>query len=355
MKNRQQSYHFEIPEGEIENPGNWRSDQIVGSEIKTTLSAEVVDDLLHWVEKVSISGLKAPEFSIADFEAPKAKGVLQQLLKQLEQEKGFAVISGNSFAGLSVSDMESLIWGIGLHLGTAVPINAGGDLIGHVRDHGYDIKNPDVRNYQTTEELKLHNDTCDILGLMCVQKAKFGGQSAIASATAIHNHILSSRPDLLRELYTPLPIDRRGEKGWPEEGDAPWFALPIFSYFKGKITTRYTVHEYYYESQKFSAAPRITENQSEALEYLRETARDPRFHFSFELEPGDIQLLNNYCVLHARTHFEDFEETDRKRHLLRLWLSVPCSRALHPIFQYRYRSAKPGALRGGIAPRSINA
>ncbi len=40
-------------------------------------------------------------------------------------------------------------------------------------------------------------------------------------------------------------------------------------------------------------------------------------------EPGDIQLISNHTILHARTAYEDWDEPSRKRHLLLLWLSVP--------------------------------
>ena len=41
-----------------------------------------------------------------------------------------------------------------------------------------------------------------------------------------------------------------------------------------------------------------------------------------DLEPGDIQLLSNHTVIHARTDYVDHPEPDRKRHLLRLWITV---------------------------------
>jgi hypothetical protein len=40
-----------------------------------------------------------------------------------------------------------------------------------------------------------------------------------------------------------------------------------------------------------------------------------------EFRPGDIQWLKNSVILHARTEFQDFPEPERKRHLLRLWLT----------------------------------
>jgi len=39
-------------------------------------------------------------------------------------------------------------------------------------------------------------------------------------------------------------------------------------------------------------------------------------------QPGDMQFLKNSVVLHARTAYEDFEEPDARRHLVRLWLST---------------------------------
>jgi hypothetical protein len=42
-----------------------------------------------------------------------------------------------------------------------------------------------------------------------------------------------------------------------------------------------------------------------------------------EFRPGDIQLLKNSVILHKRTAYEDWEELERKRHLLRLWLAAP--------------------------------
>ncbi len=49
------------------------------------------------------------------------------------------------------------------------------------------------------------------------------------------------------------------------------------------------------------------------------------------LDPGDIQLLSNMQVYHARTTYKDYplgsiDEEGRervRRHLMRLWLAVP--------------------------------
>jgi Taurine catabolism dioxygenase TauD, TfdA family len=64
-------------------------------------------------------------------------------------------------------------------------------------------------------------------------------------------------------------------------------------------------------------------------------------------QPGDIQLLNNHVTYHGRTAYEDADMT-HDRLLLRLWLSMPNSRALPADFEALWGTIQPGALRGGI-------
>ena len=343
---------FTIPQHDIKNPGLWYRDSLVDSDWRTTFPDEIIEELTLSVTKLRHCGLQAPYFRKQDFPLVKTIPFLTTLNDELENGLGFRIFSGFPITDFKKQDRENLFWGLGLHIGQAVPINADGALLGHVQDLGLDIKKPHVRNYQTTEELTFHNDTCDVLGLMCLQVAKLGGESAIASAVAIHNEILKTRPDLLHELYQPFAIDRRGEQGWPAEGSTPWFALPVFSYYHGKLTSRYTVHDYYYQSQRFNDAPKMSAKKVEALEYLKSVSQNPNFQIQFSLQPGDMQFVNNYCVFHARTQFEDDANPAKRRHLLRLWLSVANSRSLHPIFTKRYRSVESGAIRGGIAPRA---
>ena len=57
------------------------------------------------------------------------------------------------------------------------------------------------------------------------------------------------------------------------------------------------------------------------IDLIDEIAADPAFHLDMEFASGDIQWLKNSVTLHARTEYEDFPEPERKRHLLRLWLT----------------------------------
>ena len=68
-------------------------------------------------------------------------------------------------------------------------------------------------------------------------------------------------------------------------------------------------------------------------------------------EPGDIQLLNNHLIYHARTRYDDYDEPEKKRLLLRLWLAVPGSRPLPAGYELVFGNIEAGAVRGGVPSR----
>jgi Taurine catabolism dioxygenase TauD, TfdA family len=191
--------------------------------------------------------------------------------------------------------------------------------------------------------LRFHTDRADVVGLLCVRRARAGGVSKIVSSVAINNAILSRRPDLHALLYQDYYRTREGEE---RGGDRRWYALPVFGVRDGRFTSQYS-RTFVEAAQRIDGIPKLTRAQDEALDLLAEVAEE--LCFEMELEPGDIQLLNNHVTYHARTAFEDDAAGGRDRLLLRLWLSLPNSRALPPGFEVLWGSIEPGALRGGIA------
>ena len=65
--------------------------------------------------------------------------------------------------------------------------------------------------------------------------------------------------------------------------------------------------------------PPFTPLQIEAMALFQKTTRECAVDLDFE--QGDIQFLHNNVVLHARTAYVDWPEPERRRHLMRLWLS----------------------------------
>ena len=65
----------------------------------------------------------------------------------------------------------------------------------------------------------------------------------------------------------------------------------------------------------------LSKAEVEALDVLDAITGRPDIQLSLEPEKGDIQLINNYLILHSRTGYTDGPR--EKRHMVRVWLSSP--------------------------------
>jgi hypothetical protein len=257
--------------------------------------------------------------------------------------RGFVLLRGLSAAKYNEREAGTIFYGLGCHLGRPRSQNAAGHMLGHVRDLGLKSSDPSVRIYQTNERQTFHTDSCDVVGLLCLNRAKTGGASLLVSASTIFNEMHRQRPDLLSLLLQPIATDRRGEV---PEGMLPYLLIPVFSISEGYLTIFYQ-RQYIDSAQRFADAPRLTQLHVEALNMFDQLANDPRLNLSMELEPGDMQFVYNHALLHDRTGFEDWEDPAQKRHLLRLWLSIPGDRPLPAVFASRFGTIEIGN-RGGI-------
>ncbi|HEY2961425.1 MAG TPA: TauD/TfdA family dioxygenase [Pyrinomonadaceae bacterium] len=268
---------------------------------------------------------------------------LQSLLEEVLNGRGFVLVRGLPLERWTKREAAIAFLVIGVHLGALRMQNAEGHLLGHVRDLGRSSNDPHTRIYQTRERQTHHTDSCDVVGLLCLQTAKSGGLSSLVSSTTMFNEMRRRRPDLLRVLLDPIETDRRGEV---PQGSKPYFNIPVFNYHEGLVSTIYQ-RQYIESARRFPEVPALTPLQVKALDLFDELANDPKLHLMMELQSGDIQLVHNHTILHDRTAFEDFPAPERKRHLLRLWLAPPNARPLPPVYAERFGSITPGD-RGGV-------
>ena len=174
-----------------------------------------------------------------------------------------------------------------------------------------------------------------------------GGSTLISSSVEVHNEMLRVRPDLLEALYEPIPFAQTSASARP--GETPWFVAPVFSVFEGHFASRFS-RVLVRNLDFLPEAPKPTPRQLEAMDLMEAIAGSPEFVVQFMLEPGDIQFMNSHVTFHNRTAFEDWPEPERRRHLLRLWLSVPNSRPLAPELGPAFGDDRPGTVRGGVQP-----
>ena len=279
------------------------------------------------------------------FPLPRLAAALDNILEEIENGRGFMLLRGIPRSRYTDEECALIYWGLGVHLGHPVSQNARGHRLGHVRDEGRVLADPNARVYQTNQRMDFHTDMLpvDVLGLFCLRAAKSGGESKLVSALTVHDVLRAERPDLLEALYGMFHIDWRGEE---PAGEQPWFTLPMFSQCDGKVTSRICSRTYFESTARFGEQYRITEIQREALDAVQAIANRPELMLSMDFQEGDIQLINNHTTLHARTAYEDYDEPGRQRHLLRMWIAVPDERRrpLADALAGRYQ----WVLRGGI-------
>lgn len=277
------------------------------------------------------------------FNLPTLGSKIIALRDQLINKRGFFLLRGLPVGNYSECEATTIFYGIGTYLGNARSQNANGHVLGHVCNLDVNSRDPNVRYYQTNERQTFHTDSCDVVGLLCILPAKEGGVSLLVSGDTVFNEIHKRNPQLLEILVDPIATDRRGEV---PEGMLPYLLIPVFSFFKSRITTFYQ-RQYIESAQRFEDAPPLTLRHLEALDLFDELCNSSEFNFSMMLQEGDMQFVYNHALLHDRTAFVDWPEIEKRRHLLRLWLSIPGDRHLPEVFATRYGSVEIGN-RGGI-------
>ena len=301
--------HAEWHSADVANPDSWTF-RFTPNELEQLDAA-----LAHARDK----GRETIDLDREDFPLGSLASRLLEVERELIDGRGFALLSGIDRERYSREEMELLYWGVGMHLGRPWPQNKHGHVLGDVIDQGKKVDDPTSRGNEIGGlALPYHSDGSDLVGLMCLNNGKSGGTSTVANAVAIHNDLVREEPELAAELYKPQPNDFRGEE---REGTRPWYTVPVFSSINDRLFVRY-IRPYILASQRHESAPRLTEKAKLGIERVNSMANDRDYNVYMDLEPGEMQFVNNYHVLHARTEYQDDREAGKIRHLKRLWLET---------------------------------
>lgn len=301
----------------VASPAAWKRADLEAAPWRVALGPGEIEELRHAVADWVSRSRPLATMTRADFPLPTLGPRVSAWRDEVMHGRGLQVISGVPVTEWSVEDASVFFWGLGQHLGRPGAQNRQGDLLGHVRDTGADRTDRYVRQYLTTQNIPFHCDAADIVGLLCLQRAKSGGLSRIASSVSVFNELLRRRPDLAARLFEPFMLDTRDES---EANGMKVLPIPPCRHAGGALRTFW--HSDYFRSAQRHDRIRLTDAENELLELYDSIAGSDAFHVDMDLEPGDVQLLSNHTVIHARTDYGDHPEPGRKRHLLRLWITA---------------------------------
>lgn len=318
---------------------------------------EQIDAAVHKVENVDWTNVNRYNFLL-----PSAEAFFDDIREELENGSGMVQMRGLDVSRYNHEQLRRIWYALGSHLGSPMFQNRRGEVMREIKDVGKDVSvqlygaSVDASGEQflssgartlSPGQLRFHTDRCDVVGLLCVRQASEGGVSKLASSVTVHNEMLRRRPDLHALLCKPIPRSRFGEEAG---GEHVVYDLPIFGVRDGKFTSHFSL-TYIENAQLIPGVRKLTDGEREAIQMLMDVAEEQCFEMRFA--PGDIQLLNNHVVYHGRTAFKDDANTGRDRMLMRLWLSMPNSRALPEDHAVLWGDVSAGKPHGGIAQPAV--
>lgn len=255
----------------------------------------------------------------SDFELPAVRAAMALARGLLDTAHGVAVIDALPLDEFDQDTARAMFWVLGELIGRQVAQKWDGSMLYDVRDTGQ-AYGYGVRGSYTNVELVFHTDNSfavcppSYVGLMCLHPAREGGLSRFCSLYAVHERLRELRPDALERLYRPMLWDRQAEH---EPGAPKVLRAPMFRCVDGRLFTRANVslvrkgHEV--AGEEMDSALR------DALEAIEAVSREPSLWFELPIARGHLQYLNNVDTAHYRSDFVDFDEPERKRHLVRTW------------------------------------
>lgn len=333
-----------VPFQPVVDPAGWRAEALRASgEHLFHLTAGDRRELDAAIREVEARNIPIMSIAAGDFRLPSLGGKLAGIRDEILDGRGCVQMRG--FEPQHYTPMQRAIafWGVSMHLGEKVASqNAKGHVLGHITDIGETVNNPNQRGPYSNDRIPYHVDCCDIVGLMCINPAKSGGESGIAPSVTIHNELQRRRPDLLPVLAEPYYRDRRGEV---PAGMEPWYKIPIFNYDEGYLTTNIEP-TYIGSAHRHPGVPAMTPLQREAFDYVQKLAVELRLDIDFHR--GDMQFLNNHVIMHTRQAYQDFPERERRRHLLRIWIVAKGCRPLPRAYFARHGDPDVVDWPGGI-------
>ena len=266
-----------------------------------------------------------------------------QILDYLENDKGFFRLS-TKLGQQSEEETKNWFLEFCRKIGTPLSQSEQGDILLSVRNQSLDENDSRTRGPNTNKKLSFHTDRCDAIGFLCLKPAKSGGENQIIQSEKVEKIIHKEQPHLHNILYQKFPYKTHTI----DQANLPLYCeQPIFSRKDGYFACSY-LRVLINRADQDPGCPYLSIHQKEALDFLDSVCEREELQTRFTLKRGEVLFLNNWTTLHRRTAFEDFSNPKQRRHLLRVWLSMPNSRPIDESFLANFGAVGAGELRGGI-------
>jgi hypothetical protein len=143
----------------IDHPSAWKvGDFTTPVDYTIELDAMHLRDIERAIRQIKAASLGLDDLRREHFEVPSLLPVIDEIRRQIEDERGFVVVRRLPVEDYSKDEIGMIFWGIGTHLGCGLSQSVLGDRLGHVKD--FSREDPLARAYRNKQELSPHTDSC---------------------------------------------------------------------------------------------------------------------------------------------------------------------------------------------------
>lgn len=254
-----------------------------------------------------------------DYDLEACRALMTRVKRALDDGIGLAVLDRLPVDRYSKDELTAVYWQLSSMIARPVAQSYDGRVLYDVRDTGV-APDTRVRADLTNAELFFHTDygynyPPPYIGLLVLRTAIEGGGSSVASMLHAHNELRRRTPKLLQRLYEPFYWNRHGEH--PDD-DAEVLAHPMFHLEGGRLRARYNRKHPFKGAELIGS--RLDDAGAEAVTLMGAIMDEPGAAVEFQLEPGQIQYVDNFSVAHRRYPYVDHERFEDRRHLVRIFL-----------------------------------
>ncbi len=303
----------------VESPQTWMRDTVDADQWTVNLPEAAWSEIERMVDEMRVNPLPTLLYRPSQFHLHACQEVMARVRHILTEGMGLAVLDRLPMDELSQDEASAVTWVLGQSLAPPVATKWDGTMLYDVTDTGKRF-GYGVRGSWTNVELAFHTDNAfgialpDYVSLLCIRPAREGGVSQFCSLYTVHNEMLRHYPRLLARLYQPVYFDRQAEHA-PGEPKVSW--APPFSYDGRRLTARLSVGLARRGYEMVGEA--MDAELVEAFGALQAIMNNPALWVSFTIQRGQIQYLNNKECAHFRSTFQDDDDPELKRHLVRTW------------------------------------
>jgi alpha-ketoglutarate-dependent taurine dioxygenase len=327
----------ETPMEKVAHPSMlWMAAQLREADYKLSVPDDCLEELRSTRNLLEAVARPATEIEPEMFRMPESSKWMARVKAVLDNGPGFAVLDRIPLQEFSGQEATSLFWLLMSLMSRPVQQDWAGNLLIEVMDLSDEAPAPDAalppkkqrygrlakgaRGQYTNSRLVLHTDGAPSLvepqyvALLCLQPAMEGGESRVISWHTAFNELRRASPELIARGFRAF-LHHRQQQHAP--GAPEVISKPLF-FHQGRLKVCYssrTVRTGYE-----TAGEPIDDEGLRFLNAMDEILARGDLKFRFSLEPGQMQIINNWETGHERTEYQDHPDEEKKRCLIRLHL-----------------------------------